>query len=245
MRPTHVLIALVGAGEYLDTMDAIDLHLLAATGKDRPRVACLPTASSLEGDETIDRWAEMGVAHFARLGAEPLVARITDRACAEDPACIRTVDQADLIYVSGGNPLHLARVLDGSSVWRSIRAAMARGVIYAGCSAGAMVLGASVPDVDAPGLDLHPGLGVLPGVLVMPHFDQLESYQPGTTALVQSKLGSGLAGLGIDEHTALIGSPGGEWRVMGPGRAHTLGRDAITSFAAGETVRLPAGGTVG
>lgn len=236
------LIALVGAGEYLDSMDEIDTHLLGATSKVRPRVACLPTASSLEGDEVIDRWADMGMAHFARLGAEPMVARITDRACGEDPACIRTVELADLIYVSGGNPLHLARVLDGSSVWRSIVNALARGVVYAGCSAGAMVLGACVPDVEAPSLDLHPALGVLPGVLVMPHFDQLETYQPGTTALLQSKLGPELSGVGIDEHTALIGSPGGLWQVMGPGRAHVLGRDAITSFAAGAVLRLPSPG---
>ena len=37
-------IALVGAGEFLPAMAGFDAHLLASTGRARPRVAIVPTA---------------------------------------------------------------------------------------------------------------------------------------------------------------------------------------------------------
>src|SRR6476659_7251994 len=63
-------VALVGAGEFLPEMAEFDQELLASTGRVRPRVAILPTASSPDGNDVFDRWAAMGVAHFASLGAE-------------------------------------------------------------------------------------------------------------------------------------------------------------------------------
>src|SRR3989337_4486500 len=63
-------VALVGAGEFLPAMADVDAGLLASTGVARPRVAVLPTASYPDGEEVFQRWAAMGVAHFAGLGAE-------------------------------------------------------------------------------------------------------------------------------------------------------------------------------
>jgi cyanophycinase len=63
-------IALVGAGEFLPAMAEFDAELLASTGRARPRVAILPTASYPDGEEVFQRWAAMGVAHFSGLGAE-------------------------------------------------------------------------------------------------------------------------------------------------------------------------------
>ena len=43
-------VALVGAGEFLPAMAAVDAELLAASGRSRPRVAILPTASWPDGE---------------------------------------------------------------------------------------------------------------------------------------------------------------------------------------------------
>ena len=51
-------------------MAEFDRSLLAATGRARPRVAILPTASAPDGEATFRAWAEMGVEHFGSLGAE-------------------------------------------------------------------------------------------------------------------------------------------------------------------------------
>ena len=113
-------VALVGAGEFLPVMAAFDAELLASTGRARPRVVILPTASFPDGEEVFKRWAAMGVAHFGELGAEVEPVLVRDRADADDPAAAQAVGEADLIYLSGGKPAHLRQTLDGSDVGRAL-----------------------------------------------------------------------------------------------------------------------------
>ncbi len=133
-------VALVGAGEFLPAMAEFDQRLLAATGRARPRVVILPTASFPDGEEVFMRWAAMGVAHFGALGAEVEPVLVRDRDGAEDAAAAQAVGEADLIYLSGGKPAYLLAALDGTAVGRAIAAAHERGATLAGCSAGAMAL---------------------------------------------------------------------------------------------------------
>ena len=58
-------IVLVGSGEFTDAMAALDRDLLAATGRSRPRVAILPTASWPDGDSAFLGWLEQGRVHFS------------------------------------------------------------------------------------------------------------------------------------------------------------------------------------
>ena len=139
-------VALVGAGEFLPEMADFDAGLLAATGRSRPRVAILPTASYPDGEEVFTRWASMGVAHFGALGAEVEPVLVRDRAGADDPAAAQAIGEADLIYLSGGKPGYLMGVLAGSAVGQAIAAANERGAVLAGCSAGAMALAGRVFD---------------------------------------------------------------------------------------------------
>ena len=114
-------VALVGAGEFLPVMAAIDAELLATIGRRRPRVAVLPTASWPDGEEVFMRWAALGVEHFERLGAEVEVVLVRTRADADDAAHAQAVGEADLIYLSGGKPDYLLRTLSGSAVWAARR----------------------------------------------------------------------------------------------------------------------------
>ncbi len=58
------VIALVGSGEFTPAMAEVDRALLAATGRDRPRVAIMPTASWPDGEAVFKRWTAQGEAHF-------------------------------------------------------------------------------------------------------------------------------------------------------------------------------------
>jgi len=235
------LTALVGAGEYLSTMDEIDQRLLAEAGNRPPRVACIPAAAGQEGEASVDRWAEMGVTHFRRLGAEAECARITDLASADDPRWAALIEAADLIYFSGGDPLYLHRTLEGTRAWAAVEAAWARGAVFAGCSAGAMILGAVVPDLSDDDFAYFPAFNRLPNCILIPHFNMLETYRAGLTAYIQGRLTGAEYVLGIDEHTALIGRIGETWEVMGAGSVSLLRRDATVSYQAGERLRLPDG----
>ena len=138
-------IVLVGSGEFTDAMAAIDRDLLAATGRARPRVAILPTASWPDGNSTFLGWIERGRAHFSALGAEVEGVELRTRPDALDEACAQAIGEADLVYLSGGKPDHLVRVLDGTPAAAALRAVHQRGGTLVGCSAGAMALAGRQP----------------------------------------------------------------------------------------------------
>ncbi|MGH9010812.1 MAG: hypothetical protein ACRDYF_13335, partial [Acidimicrobiia bacterium] len=76
-------IALVGSGEFLPVMEAVDAALLAGRP---PRAVFLPTASAPEGPERVDYWMRLGSEHYRRLGVEPVPLAVLDRSEAADPA---------------------------------------------------------------------------------------------------------------------------------------------------------------
>ncbi len=230
-------VALVGAGEFLPAMAEIDAELLATVGRVRPRVALLPTASWPDGDATFRRWAAMGIEHFEGLGAEVEFVPVRERADANDPANAQAVGEADLIYLSGGKPDHLRATLAGTAVWAAAVAAHARGSVLVGCSAGAMVLCAEMARFRYPPhlpLGFEPGLGVVGGAAVLPHYDRF----PETLAAVRvARAPRGTVVLGIDEDTAAIGR-NDSWQVRGRGRVtiwRGLNRERLR---AGDTFRI-------
>ena len=211
-------VALVGAGEFLPVMDALDRDLLAAIGRPRPRVALLPTASAPDGETVFRRWAEMGVEHFAALGAEVepvLVRTIVEGA---DAAALQAIGEADLIYLSGGKPGYLRSVLVGSPLGAAVRAANIRGAVLAGCSAGAMVLAERQPELRRRMLPWplrwSTGLGLARGIAVLPHYD---AWPEAVIAVMALQAPRDTIVLGIDEDTAAVGRDG-TWQVHGRGR---------------------------
>jgi cyanophycinase-like exopeptidase len=236
-------VALVGAGEFLPQMAAVDRALLAATGSPRPRVVILPTASAPDGEEVFTSWADMGVTHFSALGAEVepvLVRTVGDGA---DPAALQAVGEADLIYLSGGHPDHLSRVLRESPLGDAVRAAAARGAVIAGCSAGAMAIAARtmaprrVARLPVPvlwPLRWVDGLDLVPGITVIPHYN---AFPETLSAVVVLQAPRRIIVLGIDDDTAAIGR-NGVWQVHGAGRVTVWRGRHRERFRPGDAFRL-------
>ena len=234
------LIALVGSGEYLPVMDRIDRYLLDHSGADgrAPRVACLPTAAGQEGEESVGRWMRMGEEHFRSLGAETTALHITDRREADDPANAEVLAHSDLIYFSGGHPLYLYQTLQGSKAWKAAESAWERGAVYAGCSAGAMILGRELPDLRG-GTDRGKAFGVLGARYIFPHFDRIQLMRPVLTPFLKARARPGEFSLGIDEETALVGTLGGEWQAMGRSKVYVFTHQEVRAYSDGQTVLLP------
>lgn len=231
-------VALVGAGEFTPAMAGVDAELLAATGRTRPRVAIVPTASFPDGEETFLRWAAMGVHHFSALGAEVEAVLVRDRGAALDQENAQALGEADLVYFSGGRPEYLLRTFRDTPACAAVLAAHARGGVLAGCSAGAMVLAARQLEPRRARLPLpfrwQEALGVVDGVAVIPHYDRLpEPF----AALVALRAPRDTVVLGIDEDTAVVGRDGA-WQVRGHARV-TVWRDRRrTRHRAGDSFRL-------
>lgn len=231
-------VALVGAGEFLPMMAEFDVGLLASTGRDRPRVAILPTAAYPDGEDVFQRWSAMGVAHFAGLGAEVEPVLVRDRAGADDPSAAQAVGEADLIYVSGGKPAFLLETLRDTAVGVALLEAHERGAVLAGCSAGAMVLAGHAFDFR---FRLLPwplrwgrALGFVNGVSVVPHYD---AWPEPLSALIALQAPRGSVVLGIDEQTAVVGRDG-SWQVHGAARVTIWRGRHRERFRAGDVFRI-------
>lgn len=230
------LIALVGAGEYLPVMEDVDRYLLSSVNSKTPRVVCLPTAAGQESDDSISRWSRMGVEHFQKLGADVQALRIIDKDSANDPQFDSVLENADFIYFSGGSPLHLFQTMHGSRAWSSMQKAWSKGAVYAGCSAGAMILSKRVPSFRL--TQTVEGFGIIPVQFILPHFDEMPLvFKPMIFAL-RKQLKKSEHMLGVDENTALVGHVGGEWKVMGQGTVHLITRDKDKVYKVGESVPL-------
>lgn len=232
------LINLVGSGEYLPVMHDVDRFLLDSLGVDgrKPRVACLPTAAGKEGDLSINRWLTMGVRHFTDLGADVEPVRIIDRASANEPHWEPILESADLIYFSGGDPGYLYETMKGSRAWSAAQRAWARGAIYAGCSAGAMILGKRIPTFRLTGS--QDGFAVVPATYVVPHFDAIPGIWKPLVLGLQRQLKKGDRMIGVDENTALVGKLNGQWMVRGKSKVHVFERDGRASYSNGQTLNL-------
>jgi len=219
-------------------MAAFDRDLLAAIGRARPRVAILPTASAPDGEAVFRRWAEMGVDHFAALGAEveSVLVRTGDEA--GDDGAVQAIGEADLVYLSAGRPGHLRRVLQASRVGAAICEAHARGAVIAGCSAGAMVLAERQPELRR-GMLPWPlrwtrGLGIVDAVAILPHYD---AWPEPIVAVMALQAPRGVAILGIDEDTGIVGRDG-VWQVHGRARVTVWHGRHRERFRRGDAFRL-------
>ena len=131
------LIALVGGDEFRRYCVEMDREILAATGKEQARVVVLPTAA-VNGPV---KAAHDGVTHFTGLGGNGQPLMVLEREQADDPGMVERLAGADVIYFTGGNPNHLLETLQDSRLLAAILEAVEDGVILAGSSAGAMVMG--------------------------------------------------------------------------------------------------------
>lgn len=211
-------LALVGGDEFRDGCEVMDAAIIAASGKASPVALIIPTAAAFENPA---RAAENGARHFAALGADAAPLMALDRRDADDPAVAAELDAADIAYLTGGNPAHLLDVLRESALLDAILRGLSRGMILAGSSAGAMVLGRHMRFRGA----WTPALGLAGSVAILPHHERADG--DAVFADLWQSAPDGFAAVGIDGRTGIISEPAAVagWRVLGVGGATVYRRE--------------------
>jgi cyanophycinase len=222
---------LLGSGEFEPWTEEVER--VAVAGAD-PRVVILPTASAPEGDAVFDRWGRMGLEHYGAMGWPAVVLPVKTRADAERGDLAAELEGAGLVYLSGGNPKHLGSTIEGTALWRALLAALDRGVVFAGCSAGAMVASQSRSQARERrvGTSWTFGLGLVPHVSFGVHWDRMAKI-PGLRWWVTSRISDASWFVGIDERTAILGD-GERWTVHGQGGAMVVHEGERRTYRAGE-----------
>jgi len=225
---------LLGSGEFEPWTHDVESRVLAdATGDGS--VVILPTASATEGDAVFDRWGRMGLQHYAEVGRRAEVLPLKRREDAFREELAERVEGASLVYFSGGKPQHLANVLRDTPLLDAILRVMDRGAVWAGCSAGAMVVSRSRDG--ARGSSWLFGLGLVPHASFGVHWDRAAKI-PGLAWWMTSRLPGATWFVGIDEHTAILGD-GERWEVFGRGGVDVRGPDRRETFGAGQRFITP------
>jgi dipeptidase E len=189
------IVAFGGGGFAMEPDNPLlDDYVLSLTGKPRPRVCLIPTAS---GDSLgwIDRFYEL----FHEDRCEPSHLALFNRSVTD---LYDFLSQQDVLYVGGGNTVNLLAVWRAQGLAQVLPRVLAGGVIACGVSAGGLCW-FERGITDSYGPDLNPltdGLGLLPGGFC-PHYDS-DPRRPG--ALQQmvrtTRLGALAAEDGVGMH---------------------------------------------
>jgi peptidase E len=167
MRSVERQIFAIGGGA---TPEAVRAHLLSLTGKKRPRVLLVPTASAEDPGQTLWIYDTFGDrAEMSRVEFFPW-----------PPEHLRELTLAqDLILVGGGNTANMLAIWHVHGFDEILREAYEQGVVLAGSSAGMICwFEAGVTDSFGPQLaGLRDGLGFIAGS-ACPHYDDEELRRP-------------------------------------------------------------------
>jgi peptidase E len=191
---TRHIVALGGLRARPGTRPPIVDYLLALTGKPRPRVCLIPTATGDRADVIVQFHARL-----AGTTADHTHLALFDRTVSDIRGFLLS---QDLIWVGGGNTANMLAVWRVHGVDRVLREAWDAGIVLCGGSAGSLCW-FECGTTDSFNLNqlapLHDGLGLLPGSHC-PHYDGEAQRRPLYHRLIAEGFPPGYA---IDDDAAI------------------------------------------
>ncbi len=201
-------VCLQGGGEF--SVDCRDMDRAVLDLVDGPVVV---TALAGAPGREYRTAGDNGVRHYRALGATAVVAPDVREQPVEALEVLRT---ARLVVLPGGSPARLLTALRTSPVGALLTALLDAGGVVSGASAGAMVLGAwtVLPERRGrSGVGITRGLGIVPGVLVIPHWSGGSSRGDWLRA-VDAEVPDDVQVLGLPEESGVLVS-GAEYTAVG------------------------------
>ena len=207
----------IGGAEDRRASRLILTRFFQLCGGSSARILVIPTASSFPR-ETGTTYQHI----FTQLGA----ARVTtlhpaDRYQANAADRVRLLDDVSGVFMSGGDQLRLVSTIGGTRLASALHKRFKEGMHIAGTSAGASALSRQMIAFGRSGLapsqrmvQMAAGLGLADDLIIDQHFGQRHRLGRLMTAVA---LHPGSVGVGVDEDTALMIAPNGDWEVLGSG----------------------------
>jgi cyanophycinase-like exopeptidase len=208
------LICLQGGGEFSSGCRPMDARVVRRVGDGVSSPHVVVTALAGAPGREAQTAEQHGVEHYRSLGAHAVAA---PDARHDPDGALAALAAADLVVLPGGSPARLLDALQQTPVGGWLVAAVERGVAVSGASAGAMVLcGWTVlPDQTGPhGIAVVPGLGLVDGVVVVPHWSGGGSRADWLRAIAAT----------VPEHTEVLGLPEESGVFLLDGRLTAVGQ---------------------
>lgn len=191
-------IVAIGGGEigrpgYPVETTKIDLEIIRITGKKKPKLLFIPTASS-----DAESYFEVVKKHFGkRLGCETDVLYLIK----EKPSKKEIegkIFKSDIVYVGGGNTFKMMKVWRNGGVDKVLREAYQKGIVLSGVSAGSICWfrwgNSDSRRFANPNADLIKvsGLGLI-SALHCPHYDFEKDRKPDLKKMMRKTSGVAIA----------------------------------------------------
>lgn len=178
---------------------------------------------------------------FERLGCEDI--RIIDTVAREDASSsthLEAVMKATGVFFTGGDQARITGVLKDTELDTAIHKRYQEGIVVGGTSAGAAMMpdvmiveGDSETNPRVNVVEMGPGMGFLPGIVVDQHFLQRGRLGRLLSALAQQPA---VLGFGIDENTAVVVQDN-KFQVVGEGAVTVVDVADIVHTNIGEILK--------
>jgi cyanophycinase len=182
-----------------------------------------------------------------RLGATNLdTVDVSDREHALDPELIAKLASAQCLYFTGGDQLFITSLLGGTPMEKCMYEMHENGVVIAGTSAGAAMMGTSMivsgssdDNPKSETVQIAPGMDFLDRMTIDTHFSQRGRHGRLMTAIAHYPR---CLGVGLDEDTAIV-VRGTRFTVIGSGCAtvtdfSNLSYSSLPHLEKGESLSL-------
>ena len=191
-------IVAIGGGEIgrpgkpVETTE-IDKEIIALSGKKRPRLLFIPTAS-----DDSKGYVTVAQKHFGkRLGCKFDTLLLYDKKTTKS-ATSKKIAAADIIYVGGGNTRKMLKLWEKLGVDTMLRAAGRRGAVLSGLSAGAICWfkeanSDSQKMIDPTADYIRIKCMNLVHLFLCPHFDKEKDRQPSLKRMLKKSKGHAVA----------------------------------------------------
>jgi cyanophycinase len=222
-------IMVVGGAEDKVNGCAILADFFASAGGAGATIGIIPCASrepAVVGDRYYQLFTQMGVKQVQILDI-----RYPNEA--NEQRWLEVLNQCTGVFVTGGDQLRLCDLIGGTELLALIKAKLCSGQLaLAGTSAGAAMMGETMIAGGSSGespsqslVELMPGLGILPELLVDQHFHNRNRMARLMSAVAAhpDKLG-----IGIDEDTCMAIDGVGTFQVLGKGTVTVIDPSGLT-----------------
>ncbi len=229
-------LVIIGGAEDKENDSQILREFVRRAGGTKANIVIMTAATELPREV-----GENYIRVFERLGAENV--RIIDTETREDATsstALEAIHKATGVFFTGGDQARITSILKDTEIDAAIHKRFSEGIVVAGTSAGAAVMpdkmiveGDSQTNPRIEVVEMGPGLGFLPGVVIDQHFSQRGRLGRLIAALLQEPA---VLGFGIDENTAMVVTDD-QIEVIGEGAVTIVDESEATYNNLGEILK--------
>lgn len=178
---------------------------------------------------------------FERLGAtEVRIVDTVERDDASSSTYLEAIENATGVFFTGGNQARITSVLKDTEIHKLLHKRLSEGIVIGGTSAGAAMMpdmmiveGDSETNPRIEIVEMEPGMGFLPGIVIDQHFLQRGRIGRLLSAVTQQPTE---LGFGIDENTAVVVS-NNQFEVIGEGAVTVVDFGEMTHTNLGQILK--------